>query len=514
MDIENPTLDARTNRRTQRGWMSLLLLAGCGFLYLETFILPATPRAATGDETIYLHQGERMFEGEMIYRDYDHFTFPGTDVLYMALFKLFGVRAWIPQAMLVLVGLGLFWLSIGISSKLLSGALVFLPGFLFLTFPFSAYLDATHHWYSALAATGALAVLLKQRTGTRLAWAGALWGIATCFAQSMVCGVLGFAVFLLWERYRVNEAWGTLLKKEACLFSSYVGVVVGFLSYFVWKAGLRPFLYYTFTFVARYYPADDANTWRSYAAEWPSIHTRANWPDLVAWPLIHFIVPLVYILFFVRCRRESKSQPHEPWEQLMLVSVTGLSLFLTVASAPTWNRLYTVSLPALILLVWFLKFSFPVERVLLRGLWASAVVLALMKPIVTQMRWKAYLDLPTGRTAFSKPAFYEEAAWLAARTRPGNYFFGDQGFSFALRLRNPARVEFVRPTDYTRPEEVQNVLQALEEHKVEFVSWYPGVDDPPDPDRDHLGPLRRYLHSHYVVATTFAGGYEIWERRK
>ena len=252
MDIEKPTLGASPNRRMQRGLVSLVLLAVCGFLYLETFIVPGVPRAATGDETIYLHQGARMVEGEMIYRDYDHFTFPGTDVLYMALFKLFGVRAWIPQAMLVLVGLGMFWLSIGISSKLLSGALVFLPGFLFLTFPFSAYLDATHHWYSALAATGALAVLLKQRTGTRLASAGALWGMATCFAQSMVCGVLGFAAFLLWERYRFKEDWGTLLKKEACLFSGYVGVVVGFLNYFVWKAGLKLFLYYTVTFVTRY----------------------------------------------------------------------------------------------------------------------------------------------------------------------------------------------------------------------------------------------------------------------
>ena len=198
----------------------------------------------------------------------------------------------------------------------------------------------------------------------------------------------------------------------------------------------------------------------------------------------------------------------------MLVNLTGLSLFITVASAPTWNRLYTVSLPALVLLVWFLKPSFRVERVLLRGLWATALALAIVKPVVTQTRWNAYLDLPTGRTVFFQPAFYQEVAWLATRTHAGDYFFGDHNLCFALGLQNPTRVAFVRPTDYTRPEEVQNIVEMLEKHQVRFVAWYNGVDDPLDPAGDHLGPLRSYLRANYKVAITFSSGYKIWERKK
>src|ERR1700680_2450997 len=82
----------------REGWrMPVVLLACCAFLYLQVFILSDIPHVAAGDQAIYLHHAARMFEGQLTYRDYDHFTTPGTDVLYAALFKLFGVRAWVPQ---------------------------------------------------------------------------------------------------------------------------------------------------------------------------------------------------------------------------------------------------------------------------------------------------------------------------------------------------------------------------------------------------------------------------------
>jgi hypothetical protein len=140
----------------------------------------------------------------------------------------------------------------------------------------------------------------------------------------------------------------------------------------------------------------------------------------------------------------------------MLINITGLCLFLSIALAPAWNRLYTVSLPALIMLVWFLNSAYKLERALLRILWATVLVLAIARPIVTQMRWRAFLDLPTGRTGFFEPGSYQETKWVMERTHPSDYFFGD------LRLRNPSRVAFVTPYDFTRPEEVHNVVQGLE----------------------------------------------------
>jgi len=510
VSVHYPTRNLSSPR--SKMWLVRLTLLACGtFLYLQLFVLPATPRVATGDQSIYLHSAARMYEGQTIYQDYDCFTLPGTDVLYLALFKLFGVRAWIPQIMLLLVGVISARLSIVIATRVMSGPIVFLPGFLFLTLPFTSHLDATHHLYNVLAAVSALAVVIEERTPTRLTWAGVLWGLGTCFAQSLVLGPVAFGLFLVWERHRKRDTWGMLLKKEGCLLASYVATVAAFNAYFVWKVGLKQFLYYTVTFVAKYFSTYEPGSWRTYMLGWPSVHDWANWPDLPAWPLIHFLIPLIYILFFVRYGREERLRPREPWDRLMLINITGLCLFLTIASAPAWNRLYTVSLPALIMLVWVLNSPFKLEQALLRILWAAVLVLAVTRPIVTQARWKAVLDLPTGRTAFFEPGVYQETKWVLERTHPSDYFFGNQLLCFDLRLRNPSRVLYITPYAFTRPEEVLNVVQGLEAHQVRFVSWYPGLDDPLV-EGNHLAPLRSYLENHYHVVETFAGGHRMWER--
>jgi hypothetical protein len=494
-------------------WLVLLILLASGiFLYLQVFVLPATPRVASGDQSIYLHSAARLYEGQLIYRDYDQFTLPGTDVLYLALFKLFGIRAWIPQMMLVLVGVISTWLSMVITSKVMNGPAVFLPALLFLTLPYTGYLDGTHHLYNVLAATSALAVVIEKRTPARLAWAGALWGLGTCFTQSLILGPPAFGLFVAWEHHRSKEEWRALLRKECYLWASYVAMVAVFNAYFVWKAGLNQVFYFSLTFIAKYYPTYEIGTWKTYMVGWPSVHDWANWPDLAAWPLIHLLIPLVYILFFVRIWRQERLQPEQPWHRLMLVNITGLCLFLTIAHAPAWNRLYTVSLPALIMLVWFLNFPFKLERMLLRGLWAMVVILAIARPIVTQTRWRAVLDLPTGRTAFFTDVEYQETKWLLERTHPSDYFFGNQLLCFDLGLRNPSRVPFVTPYAFTRPEEVLNVVQGLETQKVRFVSWYPGLDDPSATEENYLAPLRRYLQDDYHVAQRFANGHTIWER--
>jgi hypothetical protein len=494
-------------------WLVLFTLLACGaFLYLEVFVLPVTPPLTTGDQWIYLNNASRLLEGQIIYRDYDYFTLPGTDVLYAALFKVFGVRAWIPHAMLVLIGVLDAWLGLVISGKVIDGGTSFLPGFLFLTLPFSSHMDATHHLYSALAAIAALAVTIEKRTVARMTWAGTLWGLGTCFSQSMVLGVIGFAFFLLWERQRNAETPGLLLKKEAGLLSGFLATITTFNLYFVWKVGLRGFLYHTVVFVAKYYSAYRWNTWRSYLRGSPSIHSWPDWPDLATWPFVHILIPFIYILFVLYYWRVGRSRPELPWDRLMLINITGLSLFLAIASAPAYNRLYSVSLPGIMLLVWLTTAFVPAKKILSPILWTAVIVLTILKPIVTQTRWKYYLDLPTGRTVFFQPEAYEKFKWVAERTHPSDYFFGDVFLCFALRLRNPARVSFLTPTDFTRPEEVRDVVQALEERQVNFVSWYPGLDVPLDTAGNHLAPLTLYLHDHYHLGTTFSSGDKIWQR--
>jgi len=486
------------------------------FIYLQVFILPATPRLATGDQAIYLHHATRMLDGQMIYRDYDHFTFPGTDVLYLTLFRLFNVRAWIPQVILILVGASMVWLILFISSRLLTGTIAYLPAALFVVFPFSSYLDATHHWFSLVAATAALALLLEERTWKRLLWAGMLIGVATFFTQSMALLAIGLAFFVLWEERADNQTWASLLWKEVSLLSGFLITVIACMGYFVWKVGLKTVFYYTIVFVAKNYPADWFNNWRVYLTGRPHLHAWTTWFDLPAFVLVHLIVPYIYVFYFVIYRRQ-KDQSRELRRRLMLVNVTGVLLFLTVASAPAYSRLCVVSPPAIVLLVWLLSTMAKHKRVI-RVAWVVVLLMSTARPLMMQLRWKAYLDLPIGRTAFLDPVPYEKCRWMLERTKPGEYFFGDHLLSFALRLRNSGRVPFLRPTDYTRPEEVADAVEGLEKFHVRFVSWYIGLDREKDaalhPEGNHLAPIRQYLHEHYHLAKTFENGDQIWERNE
>lgn len=501
---------------SSRTFTFVVVTLSCIFVYLQVFALPCAPRLASGDQAIYLHNATRMLNGEMIYRDYDHFTFPGTDVIYAALFKCFGVLAWIPQAVLIVLGASLVGLIIFVSQKLMSGASAYLPALLFISLPFSSYLDATHHWFSLVATMAALAILLRDRTPGRLALAGALAGIATFFTQSMALLIVGFALFLLWERVRTREAWLELSKKEASLVVGFLATITACLAYFVRSVGAGTIFQYTIIFVARYYPSDWFNNWRVYLTGRPQLHAWTTWFDGPAFLLIHLIVPFVYCVFFVVYAVKIRKQPSTDSRRLVLVNVAGLFLFLTVASAPAYSRLYAVSPPALVILVWFLASTPKLSRLWLRLAWLTVFIMLIARPLMMQIRWKAYLDLPTGRTAFYDPLLHEKCKWMSERTHPSDYFFGDHLLSFALQLRNAGRVPFLRPTDYSRPEEVADAIQGLEKFHVRFVSWYIGLDYEKDaarhPEGNHLAPIRLYLREHYHLAQTFSNGDQMWER--
>jgi hypothetical protein len=83
----------------------LLFLAGAGvFLYLRTFLLPTTPFAATGDQSLFFARAVRILQGQLPYRDFFEIVTPGTDLIYAAGFGLFGVHAWVMPMWTIVTG--------------------------------------------------------------------------------------------------------------------------------------------------------------------------------------------------------------------------------------------------------------------------------------------------------------------------------------------------------------------------------------------------------------------------
>jgi hypothetical protein len=69
----------------------LFLLAALSFLYCFLFIAPFVPTEGNGigDSLLYLAPGQRMYQGEMIYRDVFEFVTPGTALVNFLMFKAF-----------------------------------------------------------------------------------------------------------------------------------------------------------------------------------------------------------------------------------------------------------------------------------------------------------------------------------------------------------------------------------------------------------------------------------------
>jgi hypothetical protein len=234
---------------------------------------------------------------------------------------------------------------------------------------------------------------------------------------------------------------------------------------------------------------------------------------------VNTLLPIVYVLFLFCYRRRKAAQRSGPWDRLMLLNIVGLCLFAGVVRAPAYSRLCSVSIPALILLVWLAGLLSRTPRAVLAVACAFTIAfLWIVEPMAQQLRRYVYLDTPSGRLAYAEPIVCEKHRLLLSRTHPGDYFFeAAWGISyFLLGLRDPARVPFVTTSDYTRPEEVSEVIESLEGHRVQFVLWHADLDmTAGNPSSgDHLGPLRRYLREHYRVVKTFDDLEQLWQREQ
>jgi hypothetical protein len=221
----------------------------------------------------------------------------------------------------------------------------------------------------------------------------------------------------------------------------------------------------------------------------------------------------VYVIFALDMRRRwKKAAADEPWDQLVLVELTGLALFLSVAHSPAVKRLSHVSPPAMVLLAWLVNRSGKIAGLLKAILGGLGVAVAIAASVYNQTRWRAYLDLPAGRTAFLNPVEYDEYRWMLGHTHTGQYFFGMPPMYVPLHLLNPTAVEGFDPSEYTRPEWVVAGVRALRAHLVPLIilrtsDYYLLPTDSP-----HLDPFRDYLRQNYRLTRTFPNGDDVWER--
>jgi hypothetical protein len=481
-------------------WWWVLAIAGAGvFVYLRTFRVGGVPFVAHDDQVGFFVRGLRMARGQAPYRDFFELVTPGTDLIYAAGFRMFGVHAWVVQLWSVVLGVALAWVITRIAGRILSGWVVMLPGLLFVVFDFNTALDATHHWYSTLAASGAVLVLMGGVGVGRVVVAGVLAGVAMMFTQTqgvLVC--LALAGWLVWVGVGVR-VWGFL--------GAFAAVVVGGMGWFVREAGWERVWFDLVMFPVRYLSFGEVNSFGTYLKQLPLHNFGAMAPAL----FVYLLVPYAYFVGMYRLWREWGGMDAEMRRRIVLLHCVGLALFLAVASAPRLHRLCMVAPPAILVLVWMVRGW----RVGLRVLCCAAMGFGVVTGVLRQVQRHPVLELPVGRVAFLDAGEAREYGWLKERTRPGDWFFNESTVGFYLGLESPGASDFVNSDEYTRPEDVARVIEDLKARPPRFVVLEPGLQSE-GAEHDHSGPFVAFVRDRYRLAERFAmnrsGRYEeVWD---
>jgi hypothetical protein len=495
--------------------LSFLVLAAT-YLYLNLFTFSNTPFLLEGDQNFFWAYGVRMLQGQLPYRDFFQFTTPGTDLVFLGLFTVFGPTIRVVDVAVILLGVALCWICLAITLRIMPRGWAWLTTALFLVCVYGWVLDATHHWFSLLAILCAVRVLMGQRTPASVACAGALLGLAGFFTQSAGAGA-ALAAFgtLAWEQRGGQQKWPSAVSPHFLLVISSALTWGALSAYFIAQVGWERLWYLWVVYPQRYLLTTDP----LFRFEFTGLSIRKTLATL-AFMGIHAVVLGLLVLMYPTAlwhsRRKRQPAASADAMPLVLLALTGFVLFVESVSRPNWGRLYSVFLPALILFGWWIARSGGrSRRQVFVALWVVVVCFAAWQINSRQRHASAVVELPAGTAVIVDEDYFEQFTWLKQHTKPGDWFVQSYWLNgyFPLRLRSPLYLDAMWPRAETRPEYVDLAVSQLENQPPKLILWSPQQGEP---NRcclqdDHLGPFRAYLSSHYTRAHVFANGDEVWQ---
>jgi 4-amino-4-deoxy-L-arabinose transferase-like glycosyltransferase len=507
-------LQIKKRESGRRAVQLLLMLAATLYLYVNLFTLPGTAFYLEGDQTWFRANALRMLHGERIYQDFFQFTPPGTDLFYLVLLKLFGFHTWVMNAAVLLVGVALCCICFSVAKLLVKRRLALLAAALFLVLIYSRFLDATHHFFSLLAVMCAVRIVMPCVSVARIAFAGALLGIASFFTQTTgVVGAIALLLFFLWEGRSTGKSWRIIFNYQLTLIMAF-GLTLSVLgAYFLIQDGWRQLWYFLGVYSNQFVAYGD----HRFLPRIPRLVVGRSLLDLAEYLLVYALLLVIYPTVLWHCFRKRRTSTFREIAQPVLLSLVGLSLLLEMITRVNRIRLYSISMTAIILLIWALARVGRLRGYVATAGWVIVACLAIQQTRSTYCHNSQIAELPSGKTALPVER-YEQFSWLMQHTKPGDYFFQSSwpNVYFPLDLRSPVFVDGLGTNEVTRPEWVGLTVQQLEEKQVKYIlcsPWLYKQFDPSRPWEDHLGPFRDYLRSHYTRVRVFSDQDEIWERR-
>jgi hypothetical protein len=492
-------------------WYVSTAIAGTIYLYANLFFSAKTPFLLGGDQVYFWMGAQRILDGQVAYRDFFQLTPPGTDLIYAAFFKVLGSALWVPNTVVVCLGVLMGCVCLSLSRELIKGPEAALTTGLFLVLIYGKALNATHHWFAVLLILAAARIIMRRITETRVALSGALLGLASFFNQVHGgAALLGFVVFLFLSAKRGRLAPSKALREVAALVSAFIFMLLCLSAYYFKTAGFEKLWYCLVVSVFKFAAHSSHRTFGL-----PAVTVgRGTALVLLPYLAVYVLLPVIYGISLWRCWRSRKNDSF-PWNQVALLSLVGFSLFLDVAMGINWLRLFAVSLPGVILTVW------AIGRLQIRSvaLFLTASM-ALTCIAVRQVEVKRALssaegELPGGRLA-TTPKAYEKLRWLAAQTQRGELFLqaGWPSVYLPLQVRSPLSMPTLARWDGVLDEDIVPAIQQMKARRVRYVLWTKALDEGCElnPCADQLSVFRSYLKSSYKPVHRFEDGDVLWQK--
>lgn len=347
-------------------WYGLVLSACFAYFYLALFSSLRVPFLLGGDQEYFWMGAQRLLSGEAIYKDFFQYTPPGTDLVYVIFFKLFGEKIWVTNAVVLTLGVLSACLCFSLSRQLMKNTHALIATGLFVVMIYGMFVNATNHWFAVLVILLAVRVIMERLTDRRVALSGVLLALASFFNHAHGAAALGgFVAFIVLSGMRKHDASMNVVKTTAILISTFALAALCLSAYYLSTVGFTRLWFCLVASVFR----NVAQAPRSLG-----LPGRPGEARLLPYEAVYLLLPLIYSFAFWKCWR-SRRDPLFPWNQVMLPCLIGLLLLLEVAMNVNVVRLFAIAMPGIVLLVWAVgRLRFP-TRALFIG--ASIAIVAL-----------------------------------------------------------------------------------------------------------------------------------------
>lgn len=505
------------------------------------------------DEGFLYYGAERILDGQLIYRDFHEIQFPGSFFLLAGVFKIAHSRfetGRLLNYLLVASGIALYLLIVRTAK--VRFLLSMLPCMLIIFFWFPQWAGTLPHWFSFFSTALALFFLnlyLIKSSGYLLFLSGISVGFTLNFIQNE--GALlfvGVIIFLLLRSFVLKLENKKVFLREALIFTlGFIPVALIFPIYFLFKGAFYDFIYNTFFYLFESYLPANRLPYFSYFADVFAMDllSKASAVKSTFWLfyiyvvvfiiyLIQFGLILIYIFSLISLILDFKLFQMDRVKSLML-TVTGIFLFLSQLHKPDPIRLMFVSFPALLLGAIFLEGLYERFKFLIIPFVITLYIVTLTAGCVQVYeiftKYPCFVEAPGGRIYFKNELVCYELDTLQnyikrVDLREGDIFIHNWAthYYFLFKWKNPTPVDgLIR--GHNSDEQFKRTLEILEQIPPLYVltddvlnymlnnpakSPFPMI--PPEVLKDD--PVWDFIRKNYnQVLSLPASGLTLWRRR-